>query len=1023
MLRFILLTAFGLLLVLPGQAQMEQKMDSLRNIIAQQEGEAKVPALQQLISILARVDPDQGLEAMKELEAIANQYNWKHKNLMYLEHRGLYYFLKRQYDSLYHYSQRGIEEAEQLQIDTFLGKFYNLRGLHANAMGQLDSAIIFYEQAIEKGGITSYTIQNNLGSIHSRLGNYAKSISYYELGLEGAKAAGNIHLEASLSNNIGLVFDELGMVEEAHRFFERSIELRGQAGNERRQLPPMYNIVISDIPLQERFQWAEKGRQLAEKLDDAFAIQMFATATAELYIYDEQYQKSLDIALPLYEKSDQAAATPNLNALKNIVAAHWGLGNLEEALNYGLKCLEIAEATGNYETIQFAREHLMMAYEKQQNYPAYYEMASAYYPAKDSLKQADNQSKLAYLNAELEDVEQKQEIANLNSTLQQKESRRKWFTAFALLLGFIFILIIYFRNRQVAIQKSVSQELEVLNEELRSLDAMKSRFFTNISHELRTPLTLITTPVSHILNKYPTQLEGAPKENLETVRKNAVRLQALVEELLELSRLDAGKAKPSPQATALHPYCRQLFSAFESGAQIKNINYSLDYQAPEEAQLLIDRKRVGKIVNNLISNALKFTPAGGEVKVGIYFNTVPISLKLRQTRENSTMASSLSICVSDTGRGIPDEDLPHIFDRYFQTKNSKISREGGTGIGLALSKELANLMDGSLSVESEWGKGSTFLLRIPVEEVEHADEVVQEHMSADIDPGPEQATHITFEDAAIKPISSPVPTTGPTEKVEKPKILLVEDNTDMQQLISGLLSDHYRYVIAQNGAEAWKLLQEESSVVQDISLIISDVMMPEMDGYTLLEHIKAHQRWRNLPVIMLTARAAEEDKLQALRMGVDDYLTKPFSPEELLTRTANLINNYRERMAFKAENPEQVAIDFEAGPSADQEWLKELEQATLYALDKKIELNRSYLAHEMALSDRQLLRRLKAVTGLSIKQYINEVKLQKARLLLESKTYHTISEVAYVCGFNAPGYFATVYKKHFGKSPSEYFLE
>ena len=242
----------------------------------------------------------------------------------------------------------------------------------------------------------------------------------------------------------------------------------------------------------------------------------------------------------------------------------------------------------------------------------------------------------------------------------------------------------------------------------------------------------------------------------------------------------------------------------------------------------------------------------------------------------------------------------------------------------------------------------------------------------------------------------------------------------MQKLILSLLSDTYECQVVNNGEEAWKLLQNNMPATKNIDLILSDVMMPIMDGYALLDHIKSDGYWQQVPVIMLTARAAEEDKLQALRMGVDDYLTKPFSPEELLARVANLIHNYRKRQAFKAENPEVIALNLEATPSADQNWLKELEEATLSAIDKKLNLNADYLAEAMILSSRQLRRKLKTITGLSTTEYIQEVKLQKARHFLAHKTFQTISEVAYESGFTSPGYFTKVFKKHFGKGPSEW---
>ncbi len=254
--------------------------------------------------------------------------------------------------------------------------------------------------------------------------------------------------------------------------------------------------------------------------------------------------------------------------------------------------------------------------------------------------------------------------------------------------------------------------------------------------------------------------------------------------------------------------------------------------------------------------------------------------------------------------------------------------------------------------------------------------------------------------------------------------MILEDNPDMQQFIYTLLADQYECVPANNGAEAWTWLQEEKQDIDDIELILSDVMMPEMDGYTLLEKIKAHERWQKLPVVMLTARSAEEDKLQALRMGVDDYLLKPFSPAELKARLHNLIANYRARknLAVSVEEPAGgVDLAFESEESTYTVWLKEVENAAREALDKGLKLSTSFLAGRVFLSERQFSRKLKAVTGLTPNSYIQEVKLQKARHLLEHQVYTTVNEVAQAAGYSSGSYLTKVYQERFGKKPGDYF--
>ena len=550
----------------------------------------------------------------------------------------------------------------------------------------------------------------------------------------------------------------------------------------------------------------------------------------------------------------------------------------------------------------------------------------------------------------------------------------------------IFGFLLWNRLRIIRKQKVIIEAEKLksdhANEQLRNLDETKSRFFTNISHELRTPLSLILGPISQFLESFP-KAEQEQVQKLLMIQRNAQSLLNLVEELLEISRLDAGKAKLQEKNIAFYPFCRRLFGAFESSVDYKQIDYQLHYEVSPDLHLQVDQNKLEKIINNLISNALKFSEP--QTTVEMYVG-----------KQNGQML----IQVKDRGRGIAPEDLPHVFERYFQTNRSDLAIEGGTGIGLSLAKELAHLMKGDLTVESEWGKGSTFSLTFPYKEG-------PSHKILQID----EKEVFPIEQDQLIPLSNP----------NRPKILLVEDNLDMQQLIQSLLKDDFDYIQARDGQEAWELLEQNHPSIQDVSLILSDIMMPRMDGYALLEKIKSHESWKRKPVIMLTARGAEADKLTALRMGVDDYLTKPFSPKELKARLHNLISNYQARKAFLVEEEQnQVLSAADQIAQVDLNWLQELEKIILEAIAKGTKLTAIYVADQVAMSERQLFRKIKALTGLSVNKYIQEIKLQKARSLLEEKVYRTISEVAYASGFNTPGYFTTVFEKHFGKRPGEY---
>lgn len=543
------------------------------------------------------------------------------------------------------------------------------------------------------------------------------------------------------------------------------------------------------------------------------------------------------------------------------------------------------------------------------------------------------------------------------------------------------------QTRQIRTDKELIEQQAAA---LQRSNQMQSRFFTNISHELRTPITLIGTPVEQLLKSEGASLSPKMIRSLNLVRNNAQKLNALVEEILELSKLEAGKVKLKRSPVPLHLFTRQLFSSFESQAVLKQIDYHFHSDLDPGLHLLLDRGRLAKIVNNLLGNALKFTPQSGSVDL-------QLSAKKRET-DGDENAYAVSIEVRDSGRGIPAADLPHIFERYFQTRQSALGVEGGAGIGLALSKELAHLMGGTLQVESEWKKGSVFTLLLP--EVKDTPALLS---ALEMDNGVQ----------SLPTVNPPIATNEASEQ-----ILIVEDNPDMQTLLLSILEDRYSCQLCNNGVEAWALLQQKQSA-ENLQLIISDVMMPEMDGYALLGRIKATPDLEAIPIIMLTARTDEADKLRALRLGVDDYLGKPFSSTELLVRIDNLIRRFQFRRQYRMEGtPEEPDS---SPPSANQRWLQEIEELILEALDKKIELNVNYLTYHLNISSRQLLRRLKVLTGLTTNQYIQEVKLQFARQLLEGQTFQTVAEVAYASGFNTPKYFSRVYEERFGKRPILYF--
>jgi signal transduction histidine kinase/CheY-like chemotaxis protein/ligand-binding sensor domain-containing protein/AraC-like DNA-binding protein len=554
--------------------------------------------------------------------------------------------------------------------------------------------------------------------------------------------------------------------------------------------------------------------------------------------------------------------------------------------------------------------------------------------------------------------------------------------------------IVQQRTQKIEEDKAV---IEAQADELKVLDKLKSRFFTNISHELRTPLTLILGPASYLLNNPNKFNKQTAIKTLKDISKNGNNLLQLIEEILDLSKLDAHKLELFEEEIHLQTFLRRIVLAFEPQAVYQEIDFQFQFQAKDNLCVLLDLKKVEKVVNNLISNAIKYTPPKGRIEILVSEN-----------------ASNILLEVKDNGQGIHPDDLPHIFERFFQTKQTSKIEQGGTGVGLALSIELAQFMQGSLKVDSVYNQGSVFTFDIPKKEVDLNSDI----LAASNTPLVET---LVFEETSL---------IIPQQSQKEFKVLIVEDNDDMRRFVEQLLSDVYTVASVGNGKKAIDYLEEYSG---KIDLIVSDVMMPIMDGFELLNQVKKHPIWRKIPVILLTARADQMDKLQALTTGVDDYLTKPFSNEELLVRAKNLLYNYHQRKLWQIEqqqeNKEDLSIDQFQDSKAieqpkiseeDQNWIKEV-AACVQANFSNNSFNATQLYLDMHMAEMTFRRRLRKITGLTGNKYLKEFRLQEARKLLEQKKYNTIQQFCYAVGFSDPQYFSKLYKNRFGKTPRDYF--
>lgn len=577
------------------------------------------------------------------------------------------------------------------------------------------------------------------------------------------------------------------------------------------------------------------------------------------------------------------------------------------------------------------------------------------------------------------------------------------FLYFLLLIGAVSLGLwqVHLRRKSQIEMRARAQQLLDRSRELAALNTAKSNMFIDIVHEIRSPLSLVMGLNEAIkLERY-----GRANPNIKGASRIALRngnqLVKLTNEMLELSRLEQIEVSLEEKPVHFQSYVHGLYSMVQPCAALKKISLQFHYAVPENLHISLDLTKFEKIFNNLLSNAIKFTPEQGCVQVAI---------------QETETGAGIQVSVKDSGAGIPQKDLPHIFERYYQSEYKQLFGGYGTGIGLALAKHYADLFEGKLTVESEWGKGSLFTFTFPKKEiasVQESDARLRLHKGemAEAENPELPGQEIPEEKAADN---------------SDLRVLLVEDNADMLQFLKELVQPHYAVSLAKNGQEALKILLEGK---EKIDLVVSDVIMPEVDGFELLNKVRADDRWRGLPFLMLTAEVRASQRISAFTFGVDDYLIKPFSTDELLVRIHALLRNATRRSSWKkkhvdGQTVEPMATNDSAAvkmTAAELDWLKKLEETVSQELSNR-QFNILEMASTMAVSERQLFRRIKRLTGMTPNNYLRDMKLNKAKEFLEDYTYGTISEVSYAVGFEDPHYFSKIYADRFGKKPSEYLV-
>ncbi len=549
------------------------------------------------------------------------------------------------------------------------------------------------------------------------------------------------------------------------------------------------------------------------------------------------------------------------------------------------------------------------------------------------------------------------------------------------------------KNREISQQRD---RLIDLNKKVREVNQVRVRFFTNISHEFRTPLTLILDPLEHLLERF--QQNAEVHHSLKIVNRNAQRLLHLINQLMSFRRIEEGQQTVRVAQGDAATFIKEVFLSFQELAEHQQIDYRFALTNPRQ-ETWFDAEKLEHILYNLLSNALKFTPAGGKV-----------SLELKFLDKATTPADHpiMEVVVRDTGAGIPPEEQELIFDHFYQAPGEVQHGVKGSGIGLALVRELVKLMHGEIALESNPGEGSTFTVRLPyLSESYLPGEIASSSDSEGTSPPFSRARPVTEEVHPFVP-ALPASTAGPTA----PLVLIVEDNYDLRFLLTQRLGKKYRILSAEDGLEGLELAETHSP-----DLVISDIMMPRMDGIELCRRLKTEISTSHIPVILLTAKAMVDNWVEGLETGADDYVAKPFNLKILLARIDNLIRTRRRLRKLFGKHATPMPETATNNP-IDQQFLK----AVYQVLEDNFadpDFSQDDIAATLCISRSLLYKKIKSLTDRSVTDFVNFFKLEKARALLAPGGV-TISEVAYQTGFSDPKYFSRIFKKFFGYPPSEY---
>jgi len=952
-------------------AQNQAKIDSLNNALAKAKNNVeKADLLMSLFKAYGHYDWEKAISYKNKLFELAKRTNDDYVYCSAYSLEGFYFTeatnnpekdLQNIRKALV-YAKRNNFENKLVLLYAYLGEYFTYSPY------KKDSALYYLDKSIdvakEMGDNLYYG--NNL---------YSKGSYYYSEKKHPEALKYFIECDSILSEyspkqapilsfvNIGIssIYLDFEDYKKAEKYAIRSIEIANESGNKGGIMAAETTLGKIDIHNKEYIKAEERFNKILEyyvSIGDKFWEAHTLTYLGIAYKGQNRVKEAENKFLEALEINQTLQDSSNsLLTLKNLANLYSDQQEYQKSQEYYLKALNMARKVSN---LELETEHVKNLAETNyllKNYKSAADYYKEYIPLKDSLDASMNLAKTSELETQYQTAKKEQQIELLSAENQlDKQKRKNQFTIFASLIGLLIIigltLAFVYRNKLKTAAK------------IKELNLMKSRFFANISHEFRTPLTLIKSPLQNL----QTQLSDENQQKqLSLIDKNSDRMLELVNQLLELSKIDSGKLKLIIKEGNLLSFLKSISEPFAYRANENKLKFSSNLEIPD-GKFSYDKDVIEKIVTNLLSNAVKYTPEN---------NKVNFSSNIKN--------ETLTITVSNSGTNLKSKNIPKLFERFHQSDE----QNEGFGIGLALIKELVDLYKGKIETTVKDGILS-FLVSLPLTQNESENIVIQKNTDK----------------------IEEIPQNEPEINGERLVLLIVDDNTEIRNVVKELFSENYTILEAEDGASALKLAQKE---IPDC--IISDVMMPKMDGFEFTKAIKENELTSFIPVILLTAKTSDEARLEALQNEADAFLTKPFHNEilkesvhQLIAERKKLQQRYSRELILK---PIDIAIN-----SVDEKFLEKLS----VIMEKELQnpgFSTDDFASELGMSRMQLHRKLKSLLNVSTTEFIRNERLKAAAELMK-KGNKNISEIAYTVGFNDVSYFSKSFKDLYNVTPSEY---